>query len=282
MLANAVDTENLDYGATDNDQADDGVDWSVSDEDNFDIDEQGVLTFIGTAPDYEKQNEYKRNYHGGGQPWGDPASTAKSTLDVTVTVTNVDETGSVMMTARQPQIGKSVTASVMDPDGDVSAVGWTWARESDDAENTAGCPAAADPALENNDWDAIADAKSASYTPADADVGKCLQATAIYTDPVKAEGDARNPARGVSDAAAEMRPANNAAPEFTDDEMPMGADPVEIEVDENSTGDIGDANVAGDGDTDPLLYTLGGADADSFEVVERGASEGQISVGDGD
>ena len=39
-------------------------------------------------------------------------SDAKSTLDVTVTVTNVDETGTVMMTARQPQVDKTVKASV--------------------------------------------------------------------------------------------------------------------------------------------------------------------------
>ena len=275
-LANAVVTENLDYGATDNDQADNGVDWSVSDEDNFEIDDQGVLTFTGTTPDYEKQNEYKVTITAVGDR--DPASTAKSTLDVTVKVSNVDETGSVLMTARQPQVGKSVTASVIDPDGDVSSVGWTWAREAENAVGTP-CPEAGDP-VEDNDWDAIADAKSASYTPADADIGKCLQATAIYTDPVKAEDDDRIPARGVSDAAAEMRPADNAAPEFTDEEMPDGADPVEIEVKENSEGNIGDANVAGDDDTDLLLYTLGGADADSFDIVERGSDQGQISVGD--
>ena len=85
----------------------------------------------------------------------------------------------------------------------------------------------------------------------------------------------------MSEAAAETKPAFNSAPDFTDDEMPDGADPVEIEVDENSTGEIGDPIVAGEGDTDLLLYTLGGADADSFEVVERGSDEGQISVADG-
>ena len=131
------------------------------------------------------------------------------------------------------------------------------------------------------DWEVITDAKSASYTVDDADEDKCLQATAIYTDPVKAEGDARLPARGVSEAAAEMKPADNAKPAFTDDEMPMGADPVEIEVDENTEGNIGDPIVADEGDNDPLLYTLGGADMDSFEVVERGSGEGQISVAEG-
>ena len=285
VLDNAVDTEDLDYGATDSDDADSTVVWSVSDTDNFAISDGGALTFVGTAPDYEKQNEYTVTITAVGNRGADTAddasddSTASSPLEVTVKVSNVDETGSVMMSARQPQIDKSVTASVEDPDGDVSGVGWTWARESDAELGTDGCPAADDPA--NGNWDVIADAESASYTPGDDDDGKCLQATAVYTDPVEAEGDARLPARGVSDAAVEMKPAGNAKPAFTDDEMPMGADPVEIEVDENTEGNIGDPIVASESDNDLLLYELGGADMDSFDIVERGMGEGQISVADG-
>ena len=286
-LDNAVEGENLDYGATDDDSDDNSVTWSVSDEDNFMIGTGGGLTFIGDAPDYEKQSEYKVTITAVGDRGAsttdttDDDSTASSPLEVTVKVTNVDETGTVMMSARQAQVGKSVTASVEDPDGDVSGLTWAWARESENAAQTAGCSDADDPATPNNDWDAITDAKSASYTVGDDDVGKCLQATAIYTDPVKAEGEARLAARGVSDAAAEMKPASNAAPDFTDDEMPDGADPIEIEVDENTTGNIGDPIVADEDDNDLLLYRLGGADMDSFEVVERGSGQGQISVADG-
>ncbi len=273
------------YDAEDEDQDDSTVVFSVSDKDNFTI-TGGTLTFTGDAPDYEKQSEYKVTITAvGNRGVGTPDdtsddSTASSPLEVTVTVTNVDETGTVMMSARQAQVGKSVTASVEDPDGDVSGVAWTWARTSDNANLDNGCPAAGDPADDNN-WDVIADAKSASYTVDDDDADKCLQATAIYTDPAEAEGDARLPARGVSEAAAETKPADNAKPAFTDDEMPDGADPVEIEVDENTEGNIGDPIVADEDDTDPLLYMLGGADMDSFEVVERGAGEGQISVADG-
>ena len=45
------------------------------------------------------------------------------THDVAVTVTNVDEAGSVSLSAFQPQIGESVTATLSDPDGDTTRTG---------------------------------------------------------------------------------------------------------------------------------------------------------------
>ena len=123
--------------------------WSVSDEDNFAISGTGgALTFDRRCAGLRgAESEYKVTITAVGDRGVDtPAdtsddSTASSTLGVTVKVTNVDEGGSVMMSARQAQVGKSVKASVEDPDGDVSGVTWAWARESDDAvDQTAGCP----------------------------------------------------------------------------------------------------------------------------------------------
>ena len=276
-LANAVDTEDLSYDATDSDQDDTDVVWSVSDEDNFTITGDS-LTFTGEAPDYETQSEYKVTLTAVGNRTD--GSEAKSTLVVTVKVTNVDETGTVMMSARQAQVGNSVKASVEDPDGDTSGVTWSWARTADavDVEND-GCPEAGDPETDS-DWDAIEGAESASYTTASDDDGQCLQASATYMDP--AEGDPLIAARGVSEMAVETKPAANKAPKFDDEEMPSGADPIEIELDENSTGNVGDEPImATDGDNDLMLYSLEGDDKDAFDVVERGSGEGQVSVGDG-
>ena len=68
VLAVAVTGENLDYGATDNDDADGDVNWAVSDEDNFEISAQGLLSWIGDGPDFETKKEYKVTISATGQP----------------------------------------------------------------------------------------------------------------------------------------------------------------------------------------------------------------------
>ena len=103
-------------------------------------------------------------------------STEKSTtVDVTVTVTNEDEPGSVTLSASQPRIGVEIMANTpVDPDGGVTGVTWQWSRADNDAFNA-------------NNAD-IKDATNAGYTPVTADDTKFLRVTATYTD---AEGSGR-------------------------------------------------------------------------------------------
>ena len=71
----------------------------------------------------------------------------------------------------------------------------------------------------------------------------------------------------MSERAVEVKPAANDAPEFADEDEPTGADPVELEVDEKTTGDIKDADaiiMATDPNNDLMMYSLEGGDADSF------------------
>ena len=49
-------------------------------------------------------------------------------MDVIVTVTNVEEDGTVTLSPLQPRIGSLVTATLSDVDGAVSDVKWKWAR----------------------------------------------------------------------------------------------------------------------------------------------------------
>ena len=49
-------------------------------------------------------------------------------MDVTVTVTNVEEDGTVTLSLLQPRIGTALTATLTDIDGPVSDVKWQWAR----------------------------------------------------------------------------------------------------------------------------------------------------------
>ena len=66
-------------------------------------------------------------------------------MDVTVTVTNVDETGEVTLWASAsdaltmaPQVGDTITGAVMDPDNpddDATVESWQWARTMDDMDS---------------------------------------------------------------------------------------------------------------------------------------------------
>ena len=94
----------------------------------------------------------------------DPGN-ASDTIDVTITLTNVEEAGTVTLSNNQPSASIEITATLTDPDGGVTGTSWQWAKSSD---GTTG-------------WVDVG-TDSPSYTPADGDVGHYLRATASYTD----------------------------------------------------------------------------------------------------
>ena len=109
------------------------VSWSLGGDDagDFMID-NGVLRFA-KSPNYEMAT--------GGGPGGEASdnmymvtvkamdSTGKTGEEmVTVEVTNVDEPGTVALSALQPQAGTALTAMDSDPDGDISDIKWQWAK----------------------------------------------------------------------------------------------------------------------------------------------------------
>ena len=115
----------------------------------------------------------------------DPSGAA-DTIDVTITVINVDEPGTVELSALQPQVDTALTATLTDPDGATTSVTWQWARE-------------------NTDGSFSNVGSGASYTPLAADLGKFLRATATYTDPQRANKSAN----GVSDHPVRAAPTTN-------------------------------------------------------------------------
>ena len=153
----------------------------------------GVLTFAA-APDFEDpqdaastnpsnaaaNNEYVLVVTATGGT-GARAKTAEQTI--VVTVTNVDEDGSVTFGSATPRVGDALTASVEDPDGGVSSVTWQWAKSS----------------TKGGTYADISGATSASYTPAAGDAGAWLRATAGYTD---AEGTGKSAAAVAAAAVA--------------------------------------------------------------------------------
>ncbi len=91
---------------------------------------------------------------------------ANTILAVTIEIDDRD--GSVSLSPLSLQDGDQVTATLTDPDGDVTGVTWVWASSPN---GTSG-------------WTDISGATSATYTAATTDVGRHLRATASYTDAV--------------------------------------------------------------------------------------------------
>ena len=218
----------------------DSYSLSETDASPFDIDSSTGQLIVKHPLDFETQSVYEvtvrviddRN--------------ASDAVDVTITITNVDEAGTVAVSLEQPEVGTALSVSLSDPDGSVSNISWQWARSSD-----------------GSSWSDISGAESDVYTPVADDVGSYLRATASYVD-LYGSGKSAHVAMELQTAQRD--------PSF-------GAD-VTLTVDENAAPDalVGDAITATDPDGDILTYSLSGIDASSF-VID--GSTGQITVGSG-
>ena len=206
---------------------------------------------------------------------------------MTIKVTDAEDAGTVELSQIGPQENRAVVATLSDPDGSEVITKWQWQYvDGPDCTVTSG-------------WANIPGATSGSYTPKDftaADgttavtiVGDCLRATATYTDGiVSTEGTNTEPdtATQATEAAVQASHADNSAPKFPDqDAVTPGdqSDSTSRSVAENTKAGeaIGAAVGATDADStttgrlDKLLYTLSGADEDSFSI-ER--TSGQLKT----
>ena len=93
-------------------------------------------------------------------------------LLVTVTVTNVEEAGSVTLSPLPPKVGVPLVAQLTDPDEGLTFTGasWAWERRADDTVDWESVSTGAAGATENY-------SELSSYTPQAADVGYHLRAT---------------------------------------------------------------------------------------------------------
>ena len=236
-------------------------DLSGADASLFDLSDNGTLTF-NSPPNFEapgdadKDNTYELTVG------ARDADGNRGTKDIEVKVTNVNEDGTVTLSAVQPRVGVAVTASLTDIDGPVSGVTWQWSAGNTDIE----------------------DATSDTYTPTADEVGARLTATAMYTDPQGAEKTAE--VESANNVAADTR---NKAPVFPDqDDEEDGTQNTEATrtIAENTAADTalngGGPVTATDPNTaaleDTVSYRLGGDDASSFDI---GLTTGQITVGTG-
>ena len=116
-----------------------------------------------------------------------------ATQAVTVTVTNMDELGTVTLAPTRPSVGTPITATLADEDSGVANTAWQWASAD-----------AMDGTFTNIDG-----ATSDSYTPVEADAGMYLMATATYEDVHGSGQTASSEAVMVSADAAGGYDANN-------------------------------------------------------------------------
>ena len=247
---------------------------SGADAGKVDIGTTGALTFKA-KPDFEaptdvnKNNVYEVTVRAGDGNRGEMA--------VKVTVEN--ETGTVSLSRTQIRVGVPVTASLSDPDGSVSGLTWQWYDGNFNAND-----------LTQN---AIGDANSDTYTQVADDDGDTLTAVASYTD---GHGSGKSEEGAASSVVAVD--TRNRAPVFEDQDAEtdgvqnesttrkVGENTEAVAADDalaNASEDVAD-NVGGvitatdpDPNTEALIYTLGGANADKFRV----RSNGQIEVGAG-
>ena len=247
--------------------------WGLSGDDASDFSIEGGVLSFKKSPNYEKAT-------GGGSAAANISKIYNVTVVATdatrnpkekkviVSVTNVEEPGTVTMSALRPQSAIPFTATLTDPDnvtaddstGSITTgITWQWAKADS----------------KNGVYRAIMEkANLSSYKPVDGDVGSYLRATASYTDN---EGSEKS-AMVVSDYAVETVPGGNRAPMFlNDDDEVMPTDTRDVPENTKAGQAIGDPVAAEDKDGDVLTYTLGGTNAGFFDINR---ATGQIMTKD--
>ncbi len=243
----------------------------------------GVLGFKADhKPDFEEKSSYSISVVASS---GTGARRRSTTLDVTIEVVDGEDPGAVSLSQRQPQVDIEISATVSDPDGGVGTGRWRWSRSAvigvgADGTPLAECQEDPDteiPVVDEGSWTPIDGATTAAYTPKPADLGRCLRATATYTDNI---GDAEEQATGVLEAPVQIDSPVNAAPRFVDQDLNSPGDQSDRtnrKVPENTEAgqSIGTPVSAFDDDGELLIYTLSGADAAFFSLSRN---DGQIET----
>ena len=160
----------------------------------------------------------------------DGTPSKSSTKQVTVTVDNVDEAGTVTLSDTSPQVGDHLTATLTDPDGGLRQDSWSWYSRTRSADS------ASDDAVEPR-------ATSQRYTVQASDEGRRLEVRVDYADAQGSDKSARATSRVVQ-AADDPNPR-----------APVIAGSSDVSIDEGATGSVGTYR-ATDADGDRVTLTL--------------------------
>ena len=225
------------YSAADPER--DTLTWTVSGDD-FWISQRGQLYFR-SPPSFEQGTSYTVTI----TATDDDASNALSdSLTVTVTVSDVEEEGTITSEPPRGWDGTTFEAVVDDDDGGTTGETWQWERSSN-----------------RSSWTDIVGETSSSYTAGAADANQYLRVTVTYTDRRSSGKEASAAVTGRIEDSTD-RPAMNNLPTFSQ---------------ATTTRSIGQGTAAGrnvgarvratDEDTrDVLTYSLDGTDAALFDI----------------
>ena len=205
-----------------------------------------IQTTTGVTYDHETQETYSVEVK------ADDEKDGTDTIAVTITVTDLDEAGTITFSSDPPSAGTALTATLADDDGVKSSPAVTWKWESS--------PNGTDT------WTEITGETTNSYTPGTDDIGDYLRVTATYEDEFPGSKTAEKVSQAVRTA-----PVTNQQPSFADSTTTR-------EVAENTSAgqNIGAAVSATHADRfGTLVYSLGGTDAASFEID---ANTGQLKT----
>ena len=165
-------------------------------------------------------------------------------VDVTVTVTDVEEEGAVTITPLRGWTDTEFTAALTDGDGSVADQTWQWARSTN-----------------RSSWTDITGETSATYMTTPEDAGNYLRVSTEYTDE-RGSGKTAEAVLAARIADATDRPTTNIAPSF--------ADATETRSIGQGTApgrSIGAPVRASDPEADDVLtYSLSGTDAEKFDI----------------
>ena len=230
------------YTASDPERATVTLSLTGTDSDDFTLASNGVLTF-NTSPDYEDQSSYSVTVRAeAGIHTGNSATRKR----VTVNLQNVEERGTVTLSAVQPQERTGLTAT-LDDDDDPTGITWQWYRTS--SRGSTGT--------------AITSATFRFYTPVADDVGSYLRAVASYDD---GHGTGKT-ASAVSANRVQAAPPDPEPPVFPVD----GNYDRSIRENTRAGTNLGAPVRATDANNDRLTYSI--PESDYFEVD---ASSGQL------
>ena len=156
------------YTASDPDG--DTLTWSLSGSNasSFELKGSGTSRTLHfrSAPNYETKSSYDVTVKVSD-------GSLSASVDVDVSVTNVEEAGSVSLSSTAPQVGTAITATLSDPDGSISNLRWRWLLFS--ASGTA------DETGEEVEG-ANGTGLTSTYTPTQVLAGRKLRARALYDD----------------------------------------------------------------------------------------------------
>ena len=169
-------------------------------------------------------------------------------LNVTISVTNVDEPGVLETNVEEPRVGQALRLDLEDEDGGESVTEWKWER----GEPNSPCGTVDSPTVTS--WETISGPMSGSYTPTLADEGHCIRVTAFYND----RAGTGNTEQFLTPNAVEVGPFFN-------------QDPPAFNVRENTAEGVtlGQVRASHSNNGETLTYSLAGAGASHFTIDDN-------------